>query len=158
MFQEPPNGMKQSKSKPRRHSRDIASAIRNKSRRLTGPRRAIVEMLESQRHPLTIKELFSLLPGNACDQATVYRSIHLLEGMGLVKRFDFGDGSARFELVLPGGHAHHHHLICQACSAVVEIEECFPRELEQRIAAGNGFKEITHKLEFFGICPSCQTR
>jgi Fe2+ or Zn2+ uptake regulation protein len=40
---------------------------------------------------------------------------------------------------------------------VVEIEDCFPEELEQRIATGNGFTSITHKLEFFGICPSCQS-
>jgi Fe2+ or Zn2+ uptake regulation protein len=39
---------------------------------------------------------------------------------------------------------------------VVEIEECFPREIETRIAAANGFKSVTHKLEFFGICPECQ--
>ncbi|PYJ99781.1 MAG: transcriptional repressor, partial [Verrucomicrobia bacterium] len=25
------------------------------------------------------------------------------------------------------------------------------------IAARNGFKAITHKLEFFGVCPQCQS-
>jgi Fe2+ or Zn2+ uptake regulation protein len=40
---------------------------------------------------------------------------------------------------------------------VVEIEEFFLKELEERIAEKNGFKSITHKLEFFGLCPECQT-
>jgi Fe2+ or Zn2+ uptake regulation protein len=40
----------------------------------------------------------------------------------------------------------------------VEIEECFPQELERRIANGNGFAQITHKLEFFGVCPKCQEK
>jgi Fur family transcriptional regulator, ferric uptake regulator len=51
---------------------------------------------------------------------------------------------------------HHHHLVCMKCSEVVEIEECFPREIEKQIAAKNRFKSVTHKLEFFGICPECQ--
>jgi Fe2+ or Zn2+ uptake regulation protein len=38
----------------------------------------------------------------------------------------------------------------------VEIDECFPDEIEKRIAQANGFKAVTHKLEFFGICPDCQ--
>jgi Fur family ferric uptake transcriptional regulator len=80
----------------------------------------------------------------------------LLESMGLVKRFDFGDGAARFELLSDEAHAHHHHLVCTRCTAVVEIEECFTSEIEQRIAAQNGFKAVTHRLEFFGICPRCQ--
>ena len=29
---------------------------------------------------------------------TVYRSLHLLEDMHLVTRYDFGDGVARFEI------------------------------------------------------------
>jgi Fur family transcriptional regulator, ferric uptake regulator len=75
-----------------------------------------------------------------------------------VKRFDFGDGTARFELVHHDGDQHHHHLVCTGCSRVVEIEECFPEELEQKIASGNGFASISHKLEFFGICPECQVK
>jgi Fur family ferric uptake transcriptional regulator len=105
---------------------------------------------------MTNKEVYAALPANLCDLATIYRSMHLLEEMGMVKRFDFGDGIARFELLSDAGRAHHHHLICTRCSTVVEIEECFPSELEQKIALGNGFVAITHKLEFFGICPQCQ--
>ena len=88
--------------------------------------------------------------------ATIYRAMHLLEEMGMVKRFDFGDGAARFELVGENDDGHHHHLVCTRCAGVVEIEECFPRKIETRIAAANGFKSVTHKLEFFGICPECQ--
>ena len=88
--------------------------------------------------------------------ATVYRSLHLLENMKMVKRYDLGDGVARFELLAEGDDGHHHHLVCTRCSTVVEIDECFTQELEEKIAARNGFKSISHKLEFFGICPECQ--
>jgi len=135
---------------------ELAARLRRKSRKLTGPRQAILEILRRQSHPLSNKEIFAALPKKDCDLATVYRSMHLLEGMGMVKRFDLGDGVARFELLKEGDDGHHHHLVCTRCAEVVELEECFTGELEEKIAVRNGFKAITHKLEFFGICPECQ--
>lgn len=135
---------------------DLTARLRRKSRKITGPRQAILDLLRRQRHPLSIKEIFAALPAGDCDLATVYRSMNLLESMGMVKRFDLGEGGARFELLAEGDDGHHHHLVCTRCAEVVEIEDCFPRELEQRIASRNGFKAVTHKLEFFGVCPRCQ--
>ena len=74
---------------------DAEEKLRANSRKITGARQAILETLRSHPHPLTNKEIFSNLPKGNCDLATIYRSIHLLEEMGLVKRFDFGDGVAR---------------------------------------------------------------
>ena len=142
-----------------RHHADLPVLVerfRRKSRKLTGPRQAILHLLRQHAHPLSIRDIFSSLPRGDCDLATVYRSMHLLEGMGMVKRFDFGDGIARFELLPEGDDGHHHHLVCLRCSGVVEIADCAIGDLEGRIALESGFKAITHKLEFFGICPECQ--
>jgi Fur family ferric uptake transcriptional regulator len=135
---------------------ELAEKLRRKSRRVTGPRQAILEVLRGHRHPMSSKAIFEALPKGVGDLATVYRSLHLLEEMKMVKRFDLGDGVARFELLAEGDDGHHHHLVCTRCTKVVEIEECFTRELEEKIASQNGFKSITHKLEFFGVCPGCQ--
>lgn len=132
----------------------LGARLRSQARKLTGPRRAIVELLAQQDHPVTIREISQLLE-TQCDTATIYRSIHLLTELGLMQRFDFGDGIARYELLHAGHESHHHHLICTSCARVVEIEDCFPRELEERIAGRNGFTEISHRLEFFGRCPAC---
>ena len=146
-----------SPSKPRREQlADLTNRLRERERRITGPRQAVLETLRQHSHPLTNKEIFAALPKGLCDLVTVYRSVHLLEELGMVKRFDFGDGVARFELVGEGDDGHHHHLVCVRCSRVVEIEECFPSKIEDEIAARNGFKAITHTLEFFGVCPRCQ--
>jgi Fe2+ or Zn2+ uptake regulation protein len=40
---------------------------------------------------------------------------------------------------------------------VVEIGECFSEIFEQRIAQEHGFADVSHRLEFFGLCPDCQT-
>ena len=134
----------------------LTSRLRRESRKITGPRAAILEILRHHPHPLTNREIFDELPKGECDLATIYRAMQMLEKLGMVKRFDFGDGAARYELMGEGDDGHHHHLICTRCDTVVEIEECFPAEIEQRIAAKNNFKAVTHRLEFFGICPACQ--
>ncbi len=142
------------------HRRQALSALTNRlrhqSRRITGPRTAILEVLRNHPHPLTNKEIFAALPEGQCDLATIYRAMHLLEEIGLIKQYDFGDGKARFELVGEVSDSHHHHLICTRCSEIVEIEECILDKLEKQIAAKNGFTAVTHKLEFFGICPDCR--
>jgi Fur family transcriptional regulator, ferric uptake regulator len=134
----------------------LADRLRQKLHKVTGPRHAVLEILRRHENPLTIKEIHEQLSERDCDLATIYRSMHLLEKMGMVKRFDFGSGGARFELLHEGDDGHHHHLVCTRCADVVELEECFPQELERRIADANGFKSVTHKLEFFGLCPRCQ--
>ena len=37
-----------------------------------------------------------------------------------------------------------------------KLTSVFPNKSKEQIAAKNGFKSVTHKLEFFGICPDCQ--
>ena len=142
----------------RRHAElpELAERLRKDSRKLTGPRASILQVLRQNPRPLSNKQIFAALPKGECNLATVYRSIQLLESLGMVKRFDFADGVARHELLSDGDDGHHHHLVCTRCANVVEIEECSTRELEEKIALHNGFKAVTHRLEFFGVCPACQ--
>ena len=150
------NSQSHSHAARREQLADLTGRLRKRSRKVTGPRLAILEILRCHPNPLTNREILGTMPTGHCNLATIYRSMHLLEDMGMVKRFDFGDGVARFELVSEGEDGHHHHLVCVRCSQIVEIQDCFPRELERQIAVRNGFKSITHKLEFFGVCPRCQ--
>jgi len=134
----------------------LAGQLRKTSRRVTGPRKAVLELLRRHRHPMTIKEIHDSVSHESVDLATVYRSMHLLQEMALVKKFDFGDGVARYEMTEEGGRGHHHHLVCRRCFLIVEVETCFPSELESGIASKHGFSEVTHTLEFFGTCPRCR--
>src|SRR2546430_15567291 len=86
----------------------LTNRLRRQSRKITGPRAAILEILRQHPHPLTNREIFAGMPKGECDLATIYRSMHLLEKMGMVKRFHFHDGAARFELMEEGDDGHHH--------------------------------------------------
>jgi Fur family ferric uptake transcriptional regulator len=134
----------------------LTGRLRRAARKITGPRAAILDLLRRDPRPLSNKEILSRLPAGFCNLATVYRSLHLLEQMKMVKRFIFDDGVARFELLREGDDGHHHHLVCTRCAEVIEIEECCTEEVEKKISRRSGFKAVTHRLEFFGICPACQ--
>ena len=134
----------------------LKNRLRRGAQKITGPRAAILEILREHPHPLTNKEIFASMPKGSCDLATIYRSMHLLEKMGMVKRFQFHDSAARFELMVEGDDGHHHHLVCTKCAEAVKIGECLLPDIEKKIATRNGFKSVTHRLEFFGICPACQ--
>lgn len=129
--------------------------LQSAGHKLTKPRRAVLELLHHQKHPITNRDVHAELSAE-CDLASIYRTMHLLMEMSLVQQFDFGDGVARFELVSPEGDSHHHHMICTQCLTVVEVDHCFSDPLSETLAKHTGFKEITHKLEFFGLCPDCQ--
>lgn len=135
---------------------ELTEKLRKGARKVTGPRQAILDVLRRHASPLTNKEIRAALGEDDCDLATIYRNMHTLEKMGLVRRFDFGDGAARFELASDTDTDHHHHLVCTRCSMILEVDDCFPEEFQSAVASRHGFVAVTHRLEFFGVCPKCQ--
>lgn len=137
---------------------DVHARLRRDACKVTGPRQAILKVLMGQSRPMTNKEIFQALPKGGGDLATVYRSVQMLERLGLVKRFQFDNGAARYSFMGEGEGRHHHlhHLVCTRCTQIVEIGECLVTELQAQVAARSKFAAVTHRLEFFGVCPSCQ--
>lgn len=134
----------------------LAGQLRRQARRLTGPRQAILHLLAGAGRPLSSKEIHEALPRGFCDVVTVYRSLQLLEQLRAVQRYDLGDGVARFRLLPAGDDGHHHHLVCRTCNRVIELDHCILGELEARLARESGYADLTHRLQFFGLCPTCQ--
>jgi Fur family transcriptional regulator, ferric uptake regulator len=144
-----------SSKKPVARLGDLTEELRSRSMKLTAPRKAVLEALRKQEQPSTIREIVDAIPTGQCDRATVYRAMQALENSGLAHRMEFGDGVARFELSVGEEVTHHHHLVCNSCHTITPVQECAAAELEAKIATLSGFKNVTHKLEFFGICPDC---
>jgi len=90
----------------------------------------------------------------AIGHSTVYRALKLLVDCGVAAVREFGDGRSRFERVLEG--AHHDHLICTDCGAIVEFEEPSIETLQREVARRYGFEVIHHKMELYGRCATCQ--
>lgn len=130
--------------------------LQNNGLRLTRGRVAIIEAMLDAHTPLTLSELHSRVTTERCDFATVFRFIQILEKKKLVARHAWNDRQPHYELSgLPGQH-HHHHLICKNCHRVEEIDTCSVATLEKELVRQKGYTDISHSLEFFGLCPSCQ--
>ena len=52
----------------------------------------------------------------------------------------------------------HHHLICNICNAVIEVEDDLLEQLEEKIKKQYKFKILDHSVKFYGICEECQKK
>lgn len=132
--------------------------LKEKGYKLTPQRRSILdEIIKNEGSHLTTEEIYDLVKVN-CPEiglATVYRTVQLLEEMGVLYKLDLDDGCSRYELCDEDESHQHHHLICQNCGKVIEVEGDLLEELEQGIEKKYNFKIKNHSLKFYGICDNC---
>jgi Fur family ferric uptake transcriptional regulator len=136
-----------------------ASTVLGKSGHRWGAARiAVVDVLASHSCCLTARDIADELRarGERTGIASVYRALDLLHDLGLVKRLDVGDGTARYEPADPSGE-HHHHLVCDSCGLVTAFED---DRLEQAIHALS--ERVDHAIDAHdvvlrGACPDCRT-
>ncbi len=142
------------------HPRRICAAFR----RMTIPRQAILDILNTSKHHMSAEDIYLAVHQfyPQIGLATVYRTLELLTQEGLVSRFEFGDHKARYEIVRSDQTHHHHHLICIKCGRVVEYSDFIDEELDliKRVEAGltekYNFNIKTHLIQFYGLCGQCQ--
>ena len=85
--------------------------------------------------------------------ATVYRTLNLMVGAGVLRRLDFDDG-AQYELAV--GRPRHEHLVCDQCGRILEFRD---PDLDACLAeAGEelGFQPHWHQLIIWGCCADCR--
>ncbi|MEO8446790.1 MAG: Fur family transcriptional regulator [bacterium] len=126
--------------------------LNSRSQRITAPRLDILTILKANHNPLTISEIHGKIKKNKIDLATVYRTINLFAELGIVYEIDFKDEFKRYELVYD--RHHHHHIVCKKCKRVENVEACVLEELE-KLLNKKGYSDISHSLEFFGVCARC---
>lgn len=143
-------------------------ALKASGLKRTRAREAVIRFLSHRHGPFTVEEIFqdaarSLSASNSevsgeipCDLATIYRILGKFQDAGLVARTEFGDGVARFEIAQPNDR-HHHHVVCLECGRAEPIRGCDLKGQEESLRR-QGFAKLSHRLEFFAICPACQKR
>jgi Fur family ferric uptake transcriptional regulator len=136
----------------------LKSNLKENGYKLTPQRRAIVDVIiRNEGNHLTTEELYDLVKLE-CPEiglATVYRTVQLLECIGVVCKLDLNDGCNRYELVHEEENHQHHHLICTVCNNVIEVKGDLLDTLEHEIEEEYKFKVKNHSLKFYGICSDC---
>ena len=132
--------------------------------RLTIPREVILDVLSNTSKHLSAEDIYLEVHKNypVVGLTTVYRTLELLTNMGLISKFDFGDGKARYELSIgPKGTRHHHHLVCSECGRVIDYIDFIDDEkellgqIEKGLSRKFKFKITNHLIQFYGLCEKC---
>ena len=121
--------------------------------RVTKPRMAILHLLIRRHGPFTMDEIHKEVKRYGVDRVTVYRCVDAFQDAGIVRRCDFGTVRSRYEYQ-GYGESHHHHVVCRRCRDVEDLKQCLVDGIENSLKKA-GYSQITHSLEFFGVCAKC---
>ena len=135
----------------------VIELLRREGLRITKKRLGILESLFEAKGPLTLQDIQAAagrLSGETPDYATVFRMILLMEKLHLVHKVNLQRSCSYYELSDP--RKHYDHLVCRECGEVVIIDiPCPIGDAEKTIARQYGFRDLSHSLEFFGVCSNC---
>ena len=108
-----------------------------------------------ERHAWTLEELHEGLArhGRVTDFSSVFRAAEKLASGGVARKLQVEDGRTRFELV----GAHHDHLYCTRCHALVPVPCVIGHEDFARIERVTGGTILDHHLVLSGLCRNCRT-
>lgn len=123
--------------------------------RATAQRATVLAELAAERDDVTAQELHERLRarGERLGLATVYRTLRLLAGAGVVDALSHHAGELCYRWC---GDEHHHHLLCSECHRVVELIDCELDPWLERVSREHGFVTTGHRLEVSGVCPDCR--
>jgi Fur family transcriptional regulator, ferric uptake regulator len=134
---------------------DIRDHMRQRGLRWTPQRRLLLDVLDRTDGHVTGAELVERC--RALDPettpSTVYRTLRVLEELGVVRHAHGADGREEFH-VRPGGE--HGHLYCQSCGSSWEISAEEAASTVSAFRRRRGFAvDLTH-LSVAGLCADCQ--
>jgi len=134
---------------------DMSSRLSELGYRLTPQRLMVVKAVEEADSHISAEEIYLQIRARYphMNISTVYRTLELLSELGLVTETDMGDGRVRYHSI---GKGHHHHLVCQKCGEIIDVEESMLSPLRDEIGQRYGFKVDMKHLAFFGLCAKCR--
>ena len=142
---------------PQNRLESMLTKLREHKFRITPQRIAVLKILAlSDGHP-SVEQIFEQVKRDfpSTSLATVYKTVTLLKELNEVMELGFPEGSNRYDGNRPYSHP---HLICTKCRKIIDPDLESLEEVTQELTLETGFQIISHRLDFFGICPDCQEK
>ena len=129
--------------------------LRQRGFRLTSQREAVLLTLHEIAYPASVDEIFSRVArkNDDVELTTVYRTLDLLNSMGLVAIIDSGDKQRLYELVT-SDHPHL-HLVCRICGKITGVELEPFQSLVDQIKQQAHFSVDLGSITVQGTCVNC---
>ncbi|NHC46854.1 Fur family transcriptional regulator [Motilibacter aurantiacus] len=132
---------------------DWQATLRERGYRLTPQRQLVLEAVATLGHA-TPEDVLTEVQRTASgvNVSTVYRTLELLEELGLVTHTHLGHGAPTYH---PANESDHLHLVCRDCGRVTEADTSVADDLVKRIAREQGFAVDVSHFAIFGRCRDC---
>jgi Fe2+ or Zn2+ uptake regulation protein len=132
---------------------ELSELLRERGMRVTSQRLLIERALRDHGGHLTAERVHELvepaLPG--VTQQTVYSTLALLSDLGLARRVSAPGSSTRFEARTDD----HHHMVCERCGAVEDLDARVPVAKAVGAARESGFTPSSASVTVLGLCAAC---
>ena len=129
---------------------DWRDELRARGFRLTPQRELILSAVQDLKHA-TPDQVHAHVreSSSAVNLSTVYRTLEVLEEVGLIRHAHLSDRSPTYHSV----HGHKHfHLVCRNCKRVTSVETDVLGPLRTALASEHGFEIDEGHLTVFGTC------
>jgi Fur family transcriptional regulator, ferric uptake regulator len=124
--------------------------------RLTPQRQTILHIFQTlpQGNHLSAEDLLKILrrQGERISLSTVYRTLHVMAYMGILRELELAEGHKHYELNSPDPHQHH-HLVCVQCNRTLEFESDLIDRIGSRQAESEGYHLLDCQLTVYIVCP-----
>lgn len=123
--------------------------------RNTKTKMLVSSIFEQSEVPLLMTEVFERVQKAVPNVAysTIYRIVQNLHEAGTLVAIDWRERGSRYEWA---HKTHHHHLVCNSCGEVADVDDELLQFSTQAVAQKTGFFVKDHSIELFGECSSCQ--
>ena len=134
----------------------ITKRLQELGYRLTPQRMMVVAAVEGSDDHISVEEIYTQVKAQYphMNISTIYRTLELLERLGLVTETDLGEGRVRYHSADKG---HHHHLVCQRCGAIIDLDETLLFSLKDTLRQKYDFEADLRHLAIFGRCLRCKS-
>ena len=141
---------------PQKRLDELIAKLKTRGYRLTPQRIAILKILAASAGHPSVDQVFESVKVDfpTTSLATVYKTVTLLKEMGEILELGFGNEGNRYDGNKPYPHP---HLICLKCKSILDPDVSRLSDLMHQVAQMTGFQVTGHRLDFYGICPQCQS-
>ena len=133
----------------------MLSKVKDHNFRVTPQRLAVLKVLAASNGHPTVERIYETVKTEfpTTSIATIYKTVNLLKQLNEVLELGFPDGSNRYDGKKPDPHP---HVICVQCKRIIDPDLDTLKDMTAEVADETGFKILTHRLDFFGICGDCK--
>lgn len=131
--------------------------LTERGKRITAPRRAVIELLAGQSGRLSAQEVATALAGepSSAHRATVYRALEQLAELGIVTRLRTASEATGYHLAVTADGHEHLHVRCRGCGLVLGLPVEALRVAADRLRHEHRFRLEPEQSDLVGLCEEC---